>query len=57
MNEDELSPEDLIKMELNNALSQEEDDTPVVSKEEMEELSSEDGLGNTPAKEALESDK
>ena len=57
MNDEELSSEDIIKLELNQALSQEEDEEPVAPSEESDELGSEDGLGHVPAKEFLESDK
>ena len=56
-NDEQLSPEDLIKLELNQALFQEEDEEPSVPSEEVEELISEDGLGHVPAKESLEGDK
>lgn len=56
-NEDDISSADRIRLELTEALSQLDTDNPAEPSESALELNAEDGLGHTPAKEALESDK
>ena len=57
MNDDELTPEELVKKELQEALAQLDPEENIYPNEEAKILSEEDGLGHKPAEQSEESYK